>query len=375
MSISGNLKTMELAELLQWVAQSGKTGTLLIGDGRSQKKIYFEAGRIVATGSTDESEQLGTYLVRRGFLTDEKLTEAISYQETSGMLLGKILVANRFLDEEQLQQILLTKAQEMIFSLFGWPEGDFRFAEDEKLDGEGVSMRLEVAAVVLQGMERIDDWRRIRELIPSPDYVPVLVSGDLGGLELKDGDADVVGLIDDRRSVGEIVDGSAVGDFRVCKLLLDLASHGLLKLVEPRGAAAPADGEGTVSAATLLAIAERHVDEGDLPQALRYLRAARHLDPNGDDTQRAISRTEGRMRDLMRDEGMSLKAVPVVSVASDRIQDLQLSPEEGFVLSRIDGTYDIESILKISPMPPLEAQLVFRKLLLEGHIQLDPVHP
>ena len=40
------------------------------------------------------------------------------------------------------------------------------------------------------------------------------------------------------------------------------------------------------------------------------------------------------------------------------------------MLSRIDGSYDIESILKISPMPPLEAQLVFRKLLHAGHIEL-----
>jgi hypothetical protein len=62
--------------------------------------------------------------------------------------------------------------------------------------------------------------------------------------------------------------------------------------------------------------------------------------------------------------------VPQITVSHEEIKSLRLSPEEGFVLSRIDGNYDIESILKISPMPPLEAQLVFRKLLHAGHIEL-----
>ena len=35
MGISGNLKTMVLAELLQWLSQGQKTGTLVIFDGRT----------------------------------------------------------------------------------------------------------------------------------------------------------------------------------------------------------------------------------------------------------------------------------------------------------------------------------------------------
>ena len=58
-------------------------------------------------------------------------------------------------------------------------------------------------------------------------------------------------------------------------------------------------------------------------------------------------------------------------MSQSEIPNLRLSPEEGFVLSRIDGSYDIDSILKISPMPPLDARLVFRELLKEGHIRLE----
>ena len=46
MSITGNLKTMELAELLQWLSGARKTGTLVVDNGKVQKQIYFRDGRV-----------------------------------------------------------------------------------------------------------------------------------------------------------------------------------------------------------------------------------------------------------------------------------------------------------------------------------------
>ena len=45
-------------------------------------------------------------------------------------------------------------------------------------------------------------------------------------------------------------------------------------------------------------------------------------------------------------------------------------PDEGFVLSRINGSMDIGTILKISPMPRIEAQIVLLRLRDAGHIEL-----
>ncbi len=70
-------------------------------------------------------------------------------------------------------------------------------------------------------------------------------------------------------------------------------------------------------------------------------------------------------------EGITMQAVPHIKRQPEEIRELRLSPEEGFVMSRIDGRYDVESILKISPMPSLDARLVFRKLMLNGHIRLN----
>jgi hypothetical protein len=361
---------MELAELLQWVAQSGKTGTLVICRAEVQKRIFFLDGRIIATGSTDPKEQLGHFLVSHGYINEQELVEAINQQESTGMLLGKILVTKGKISEHELQHLLLLKAQEGIFDMFSWHSGEFRFVERETLESGMIPIALEVAMVVLQGMERLDEWSRIRDCVPSTMCVPVAVAAyeDPG---LSPGECRVIELVDDDRSIDDICIETHSSAFFVSRILAAAVRAGAIKMVRPRVEVREATPEtDSIDAATMLETAGRKISAGVFHAALRHLRAARSLDPGGKETQKLILEAEERMKRVMREEGLSLKAVPQITVSHEEIKNLRLSPEEGFVLSRIDGNYDIESILKISPMPPLEAQLVFRKLLHAGHIEL-----
>ena len=372
MSISGNLRTMDLAEILQWGAQSGKSGVLVIADEQVEKKIYFRDGQIIATGSSRPTEQLGHMLVSRGFLTEAQLVQAMQHQESSGLMLGKILVDNSFLTEEELHDILVHKAQESIFEIFGWRRGDFRFLVDETLDQGMIAMSLDVAAIVMQGMERLDDVRRIREAIPSDQCVPVAV-GPLTDSQLSPGENQVLELVNDDRTIAEISVETHSSEFFVSKALFQAMERGVLKVVRPRirEVEAPNSKVSGVEASTLIDIAAVCISQGELSRALRHLRAARSLDPHGEETERAAAEIEAKMAEMMHEEGLTLKAVPKVAITPEEVSRLHLSPEEGFVLSRIDGSYDVESILKISPMPRLDAQLVFRKLVRAGHIYLE----
>ncbi|MCP4657088.1 MAG: DUF4388 domain-containing protein, partial [bacterium] len=69
MGISGNLKTMVLAELLQWLSQGQKTGTLVIDNGKIEKKIFFAEGVIISSASTDPKEYLGHFLASHGHIS------------------------------------------------------------------------------------------------------------------------------------------------------------------------------------------------------------------------------------------------------------------------------------------------------------------
>ena len=58
MSIRGNLKSMSVADLLQFLAAGRKTGTLKIGRGTIIKQIFLEEGLIVGSSSNDPKERL-----------------------------------------------------------------------------------------------------------------------------------------------------------------------------------------------------------------------------------------------------------------------------------------------------------------------------
>src|SRR5438876_6555733 len=104
--LSGNLRTMELPEILQWVAISQKTGILYLERRSIQKRIAFRNGVIYTSWSNDPRESLSQFLMREHLLSEDELYQALLRQEAEGCPLGALLVRERVLTETQLKQIL-----------------------------------------------------------------------------------------------------------------------------------------------------------------------------------------------------------------------------------------------------------------------------
>ena len=112
--------------------------------------------------------------------------------------------------------------------------------------------------------------------------------------------------------------------------------------------------------------------EGDFDASLRHLRAARALEPDNPDAQQALTQAEKKVREHIEKAGVTLGSIPQVTATMEQLTSSKLSPQEGFMLTRINGTYDIQSILKITPMPQLDALMLFWKLSQAGYVRLLP---
>lgn len=373
MGIAGNLKTMELAELLQWLSQGHKTGTLVIARGEVEKQVFFRGGKIISAASTDPKEHLGHFLVSHGFITEQQLADAVRRQEADRTLLGKILVDMGLITPERLDQMLRMKAEEGIYDLFSWPEGDFRFLDDELPEYQMVPLALDVTGLVLEAMRRQDESQRIKTRIPSAQCVPVRVVDDLANdAGLEEGQRLILRSIDDDRSIEEIALHTHASEYYVCEAIYPQVMTRKVKIVRPRGNAAAAEpvGGGSAGAQSLLRRGERHLAAQELEPALRYLRAARNLEPDNQSIALAAERAERSIRDLLQREGVVPEAVPRLVLSLEEITRRRVSPKAGFLLSRVDGVYDIAAILKISPMAQLEALLLFRELAQAGLVRL-----
>jgi len=371
MSITGNLKTMELSELLQWLAGAMKTGTLVVENGQVTKQIFFRDGMIISTASTDRREHLGAFLVTYGLISEEELTQAIRMQESNKMLLGKILSTIGAISEQDLDRMLRMKAEETIYDVFSWREGAFRFLDRQLPSTNMVPMALDVAAVVLEGMHRFDEWRRIRERIPSVDCVPVSLP-PFDERAMTDGAPRILAQINDDRTIAEICKLTNTTEFHVGRILIRQIEAGRLKVVKPRGAPAAAEKppEG-LSSDALLAAGKAAAGRGDLDNALRYLRAARALDPETRRIATEVEKVEDSVRAKVETAGVVPASVPVLARTLEELTQLKISPQEGFLLTRFNGAYDLQSIVKMSSMPPLDVQVAVWKLLQAGHVRLE----
>ena len=381
MGIAGNLKTMELAELLQWLSQGSKTGTLVVDNGTVEKKVFFSKGKIISSAASDPREHLGHFLVSHGYISEAQLSEAVRRQESQKTMLGKVLVDMGLIGEEDLDHMLRLKAEEGVYSLFDWPEGEFRFHDDELPAYPMVPISLDVTGLVLEAMRRQDEWSRFRELMPSVHAIPVRVVDDLvgDGGDLDEGQKHILLAVDDHRTIEEISLETHASEYYVCEALYPQVKARKVKIVKPRGHAVPAAppplpmsaAGAPLTGKSLLERGQKHLAAREYEQALRNLRAARSLDPDDQTIARAAEQGEAAIRTILQGEGVVLDAVPKLVVRHDEISRMKVSPKAGFLLSRVDGLYDIASILKISPLTQLEALLVFRELMQAGLLKLE----
>jgi hypothetical protein len=374
--ISGNLKTMQLSELLQWLALGQKTGTLLIEGHGVQKRLYFQNGKINFTSSSDQREYLGHFLVSHGYITEEELKKAMEVQEESRILLGRILLMINAISETDLLRLMRRKAEESIYDVFLWDDGHFEFIEGEQPDLKMVPISLDLTSIVLEGLHRFDEWKRIRERVPDSSVVPAIVR-PLNLETLSEQERLMVPHIDGERTVEEIALQTHNAEFNVSRFVYACLSNETMALVEaaPRRTAAVAVGSGAAETDV-----ERFLQRGkaslreDPQAAYRMFKVASDLDPADGRAAEGVRDAEREIRLGLERDGVTGEKVPELAFSITDLTERTFSPQEGFILSRINSLWDVKSIMKISPMKELEVLMIFQRLLADGVIRWKKKH-
>ena len=388
MGVSGNLRTMLPGDLLQWLSLGQKTGTLVVSRAGVEKKVFFRKGRIISSASNDPREYLGQFLISHGFLTEPELKKAMEVQQQSGIMIGKILVMIEVISEKDLLRLMRLKAEEEIYDMFLWKEGDFHFVDEELPEQQLIPLQVDVTGIIMEGTRRVDEWARIREIIPDETQVPMISKPVKPAEELDEAGRLIVQAIDGKRTIEEIMLESRSSSFIVSSTLSSLIRDGHVKLKETtveKVAAAKSDTDaqsisGQIQAVfaneeeeilSFLGRAQTALKARDYEKTLRLLKAAQNLDPNHPRVKTAVMGAESVILNELRAAGVSESKVPRVSKSIEEITTMNFTPNEGFILSRINGTWDIGSLVKISPIREPDAMLIFHKLWKDGIIALD----
>jgi len=228
MSLKGKLRDFGIADILQLLAQQQKTGILLVERKSESAEIYFLKGQVVEARSTQHADRLGEMFIRGGYVTREQLETALARQTDTFEYLGNILVREGIVTHEILQQSLYTQMNETFFDILQWHDGHYKFIT-EKFKKKGALENIPgIQSILLDVLRMIDEWPKIKKMIPSFEIIFKL-TGEQSADDIESDELPVYKLIDGKRNVREIIDGSLLGRYAACKILVDLLQDGFIK--------------------------------------------------------------------------------------------------------------------------------------------------
>src|SRR5205807_2831144 len=371
MSIHGTLKTMNVSDLLQFLAAGRKTGTLKIGRGSIFKQIYLENGSIVGSSSNDPKEFLGQYLLHYGKVTEDQLQSAMDIQRQSGGRLGVILSSRGFISQKEVMESLRTRTLEIIYDLFIWEEADFEFFDSDPLPDDLIRIQVDATSVIMDGIYRIDEWSRYRRVIPSDRTFFELNPGWTKSLPDSKEVREVLYHVERRMTAAEICYNMHTSLFHACAVLFDLIEKGVIKVAGEVAVVEVPDLSALKlpqSVPELLTRARAELKENNIENALAIINSALDQDPKSNEANRLREDAEKRFIAQIHENGVGPQAVPKLLESFEQIEHQRLGPQEGFVLSRINGELDVDSIISVCPFREADSLRMIKKLADNGII-------
>lgn len=178
MSFQGSLRELQLADVVQLVAGSGKTGKFVLAHDDEEGEIFLKQGRIV-------------------------------HAQVGGV-----------------------SGEEAVYILASWSAGEFSFQPGAESDRETVHKSN--TRLMMEAAHQHDEWRVLGRKIPGLSAVPTLASPEAGRpVTLSPVEWRQIVAIDGKKSVRDLARESATSSFEVAKTLYGLVTAGLVEMRPP----------------------------------------------------------------------------------------------------------------------------------------------
>jgi DNA-binding response OmpR family regulator len=240
-ALAGDLQGFGVSEILELLASESRSGILRVVNPEMNARIelYFRAGRIDFAAAVGVAEELlfGRFLVGGGDLTAEQLQEVLAARARatgSQPPFGADLVERGLIDADARLRAMTRQTSELAYETLRWQTGFFQFRLTDKLPplAREASLQLNVDRMLLEGYRRVDEWRVIEREIASFDDVFVRDDDKIGevprGTFTRD-ELAVLGEVDGRQSLRDIVRKLRMGSFDVSKIVFRLRRARLVR--------------------------------------------------------------------------------------------------------------------------------------------------
>jgi len=258
-----------------------------------------------------------------------------------------------------VEAALKTRTAEVIYDLFLWEDGYFHFSSDPGNLADLILIRMEINAVLFEGIRRKDEWVRIRAVFPSNDTVLYLRTDvNLKSLSLTPLQKKLAYLLTLKKTISEMILELHGSDFLVNFELFQLYEKNIVEVLET---VSPAKEE--ITPAKLFNKGLELMACRNYKDAITKFQEVLRLDPQNAWAAEQIDQAEKALCQEYYLNSIPASKIPYFLIPDSALTRYNLSHEEGFIASRINGAWDVKSIVMLSPLREVEILQALEKLL------------
>lgn len=156
---AGELPEMSMLSLLADVLKGRETGVLFaerLGSpnaASTRKELYFLSGRLHHVASSNASELLGEYLVRRRKLSRDELDLALAILPRYNGRMGDTLISLGLVDPVEIFRAIREQGRDRVADLFTWKTGTVAFYRDRSAAHVEFPLDLDLPHLMVAGLE------------------------------------------------------------------------------------------------------------------------------------------------------------------------------------------------------------------------------
>lgn len=364
MSVRGSLATMPAEDLLAWAADRRVAAPVTFERGNAIRSVVVEDGSVLWASSNLKAEQLGTILVRSGLLGERALADALETRAETGVPLAKVLLMSGLVGEVELVAVLATKIRETVTEVLAWTEGTFELVPRPHAAATGIVAPLPIEICLTVARRRAARMREIETTLGGDDavfYVPPSAAPPLAVPGTVVDPARAWVLAGERRAAGDIAATFGGERYATLDALATMVDAGRL-VIDRRQRAR------TNSALELAAGARGRLRAGDRAGALAMASQALHQDPSDADVRRTFQLCErARVAEVAK---TLLGEHRVPRRIGEITPAMNLGEAEHELAARVDGRWDLLSLVRTGNRREAEALLAFARLADAGVIAL-----
>jgi tetratricopeptide (TPR) repeat protein len=231
--LQGDLTQDALGDVIRKLYVGRKSGILHLTQDKTSKRIYFRKGSMIFANSDVETDRLGEFLIRQQLIDRAAFENASKVMRETGNRFGRTLVELGFATAEQMEAKVVEQIQTIIYSLFSWKEGPYRFEQHESPVDEDIVLNLSTADIILEGTRRMDDMGKVRRAVGDPSRVlkttedPLLLYQKMS--TLSQSEYFILSRVDGQSSISDILSISPIGEEQTLRCIYGLVSAGVIE--------------------------------------------------------------------------------------------------------------------------------------------------